>query len=103
MSGDVCLVAKEISDILNLVLDHSGSLEAQAPSDHSHVLWEAHWSQHLGSEHTAISHLHPLLELGVVAEYFHTGFRIRVVGGLEAQFSDADLLEEGLDGTNEIT
>lgn len=38
----------------------------------------------------------------MVSEDLHGGLRVRVVGGFEAQLGDADLLEEGLDGADEV-
>lgn len=51
---------------------------------------------------TAVSDFGPLLELWVISEDLHGGLGVWVEGRLEAQLRDADLLEEGLDGADQV-
>mmetsp|Transcript_6574 Transcript_6574/g.11054 ORF Transcript_6574/g.11054 Transcript_6574/m.11054 type:complete len:366 (+) Transcript_6574:79-1176(+) len=103
LAREIRLVAEQITDVFYLVLDHRGSLERQTPGNDAHVSGQAHREQHFGSEHTGITQLGPLAQLGVVAENLHGGFGVRVVGRLEAQLRDADLLEEGLDQADQMS
>ncbi len=66
----VDLVAEQISDVVDTVQDHGWPFEAQAPCDYVHILWKPHWAQHLWSEHAAVAHLNPFLQLlRVTAEH----------------------------------
>jgi len=49
---NVYLVPEEIPNVLNAVVDHSGSLETQSPGDDRHILGQAHRLEHLWAEHT---------------------------------------------------
>ena len=95
-------MAAQFADVVQAVLDHRRSLQAQTVAGHAHVLWQAHRQQHLRSEQTGIADLHPLLQALVVAEDLHARLCVRVVGRLELQLVHAELLEELLDGAHQI-
>src|SRR5699024_3513525 len=44
----VHLMADQITNVIDAILDHGGSLEAQSPAEHIHILGQSHWSKHLG-------------------------------------------------------
>ena len=92
--AQIHLMPQQLPDIPNAVLDHRRSLKTQPPPINPHILRQTHRLQHLGSEHAAVANLHPLIQSLVEAKNLHAGFRIRVVGGLEAQVVDAHFREE---------
>ena len=100
--AEVDLVAEELVDIVDAILNHGRALEGQAPRDARHVVVEAHRLEHLGAEHAAVADLDPLLEASVVAEDLHGGLRVGVVGGLEAELLDADAAEELLEHVHHV-
>ncbi len=51
---------------------NSAPFKAEAPSNDRDVFREAHGSQHLGPEHAAVAHLHPLPQLIRVAATSHS-------------------------------
>lgn len=65
--AQVDLVPKQVTDVVDAVQDHRWPLEAQTPCNDIHILWEAHWAQHLRAEHAAVADLNPFLELLRVA------------------------------------
>ena len=97
------LVAEQISNVVDAILDHGWSFQRQSPGNDAHVLRQTHGRQHLRLEHARVSNLRPLLEIRVVSEDLHGGFRVGVEGGLEAQLGDAIFFEKGFDGSNEIS
>ncbi|KAJ8577492.1 hypothetical protein ON010_g1712 [Phytophthora cinnamomi] len=99
---EVDLVAEQVADVVETVLNHRGALQRQTPGDDTHVLRQAHGAQHLRTEHTRVTDLSPLLQIGVEGEDLHAGLRVRVVRRLEAHLRDADLEEKGLDNTDEV-
>lgn len=50
--GDVYLASEQITDVLHIVVDHSGALETETPGDHRDILRKAHGFEHLGAEDT---------------------------------------------------
>mmetsp|Transcript_12918 Transcript_12918/g.28814 ORF Transcript_12918/g.28814 Transcript_12918/m.28814 type:complete len:337 (+) Transcript_12918:133-1143(+) len=100
--GHFYLVSKEITNVVDTVLDHGGTLQRQPPCDHPDVLWQAHRSQHLGTEHTGVSDLCPFLQVGVVSENLHGGFCIGIESGFETQLGDSDLFQKGFDGADQV-
>ena len=100
---EVHAVSNQVSDVVQAVLDHGGSLQAEPPGDHVHVLGQPHGEQHLGSEDPTVTDLHPLGQTLVVAEYLHAGLGVRVVGGLEPELLYAELLEELMEDPDKIT
>lgn len=87
-------MAEQLANVGNLVLDHGGTLQTQTPAEDAHVLGQAHGFQHLRTEHAAVANLDQLAEALVVAEDFHAGLGVGVVGGLELEVGDAHLVEE---------
>ena len=98
-------------------------LEGEAPRNDDDILGEAHGEQHLGSEHacrdvrkrpnqargvllglslTRVADLDDLVEAGVVGEDLHARFGVGVVGGLELEVLDAELLEECVQRAHEV-
>ena len=96
-------MAEKVADVLDLVLDHGRSLQGQTPGDDSNVLRETHGPQHLWPEHAAVADLRPFAQLRVISKDLHGWLCVRIVGRLEAQLSDADLLEKGLDSADKVT
>ena len=101
--AEVHLVPHQVPDVVEAVLDHGGSLQAEAPGDHVHVLREPHGQQHLGSEDPAVADLDPLGQPLVVAEYLHAGLSVRVVGRLEPQLLYPELGEELVEDTDQVS
>mmetsp|Transcript_6548 Transcript_6548/g.20442 ORF Transcript_6548/g.20442 Transcript_6548/m.20442 type:complete len:390 (-) Transcript_6548:118-1287(-) len=101
-ASDVGLVAEEVADVRDAVLDHGRTLQRQAPGDDSDVGRQAHGREHLRPEYARIADFGPLLEVGVVAEDLHGGLGVGVEGGLKAELGDADLGEERADGRDEV-
>ena len=66
-------------------------------------LRQTHGQQHLWSENSGVTNLHPLGQTLVVAEDLHAGLGVGVVGRFEPQLLDAKLLEELIQDTNQIT
>ena len=85
---------QQLPNIPNTILDHRRSLQTETPPIDPHIRRQAHRLQHLGSEHAAVANLDPLVQSFVEAKDLHARFRIRVVGGLEAQSVDAHFREE---------
>ena len=56
----VNLVAHQVPDVVDAILDHGGPLKAETPSNHIDIFREAHGQKHLGSEHARVSYLYPL-------------------------------------------
>ena len=50
--GKRYLVAEQVSDILQVVVDHRRTLQTESPRDDVDVIWEAHRAQHLWPEDT---------------------------------------------------
>ena len=95
-------MAEQVANVLDAVFDHGRSLEGQTPGNDPDILGKAHRGKHLGTEHTGVANLGPLLQVGVVSEDLHRGFGVGVEGRLEAELLDANLLEEGFDGTDQV-
>ena len=95
-------MAKEITNVLNAVLDHGRAFQREAPGNDPNVLRKAHRSKHFGTEHTRIANLGPLFKVGVVAEDLHRRLGVGIEGRLEAELLNTDLLEEGFNGTDEV-
>ena len=85
---------QQLPNIPHTILDHRRPLQTQPPAINPHILRQPHRLQHLGSKHAAVANLDPLVQSFVEAEDLHTRFRIRVIGGLEAQVVDAHFREE---------
>lgn len=71
-------VSKEVTDVVDAVQDHGGSLQGQAPGDHVDVSRQAHGLQHLRPEHAAVAHLHPLAQLLRVPAVNRGGWEVEV-------------------------
>lgn len=50
--GDANLVAEQISNVVDAVVDHGGSLQAESPGDNAHIFWQAHRPQHFWPENS---------------------------------------------------
>ncbi len=48
----------QVSDVVNLILDHCGSLQRQSKSDDVNTIRETHRQQHLRTEHTLTNNVH---------------------------------------------
>lgn len=89
-------MAEKISDIIQTVINHGGSFETAAPSEHVYILGKSHRSQHFGSENARVSDFNPSLESRVESEYFKTGFSVRIVSRFVFQLVNTNFFEEFL-------
>lgn len=96
-------MAEQVTDVAQLLLDHGWPLKTETPSDNIHILRETHGSEHLGAEDTRVSEFDPLLEVRMIAEDLERGLGVRVVGRLELDIGDTNLIEEDLDNTYQVT
>lgn len=53
------LVAKQLPDVADAVLDHGRALEGEPPSDDPHPFGEAHGAEHFGAEDARVADLGP--------------------------------------------
>lgn len=95
-------MAKEVTDVIDIVVDHSGAFKTETPSNDGHIFGKAHRLKHLRAEHTRVTDFDPLLELWVIAEDFKRWLRVRIVRRLVLQLFDSDLLEESFHDTKEV-
>ena len=77
-------------------------LQAQSPRNDVDALWDTHGQEHFWPKNTAIADFKPLAEALVVGENFHAWFSVGIIGGLEAEFFDAKLLEKLIQYSYEV-
>ena len=99
---EIHLMPKEITNVVDLVENHSGPFQRQAPGNAAHVFGEAHWPEHLRAEHARVADFHVFVEPFVPVEDLHRGLRVRVVGRLKADVSQPQLQEKRLDHAHQI-
>ena len=75
----IYLVAEQLADVGDAVLDHGRPLQTQAKAVYHHVWGQAHGLEHLGAEDAAVADLDELVELLVVAEDLHARLGVGVV------------------------
>ena len=105
-----------------MILDHRRSaphslpspspLQRQAARDASHILRQSHRSQHLRTEHSAVSDLRPAIQIRVEPEDLHRRLRVstprsspsllRIERRLESDVGDSDLGEEVVDHSDQM-
>lgn len=85
---EIDLVAKQVANVADAVLDHGRTLERQTPGDDAHILGQSHRAQHFWAKHARIANLDPALELGREAKDLHRRLRVRVVRRLELDVGD---------------
>lgn len=95
-------VPKEISNVLNAILDHGGTLQREAPSNYPHIWWQSHRHQHFRTENTRVSNLCPLLQVRMIAENLHGRFSVGIESRLETELVDANLFEERFNRPNQV-
>ena len=99
---NVYLMSEQITNVINVVVDHSWSFKTQTPRNDRDILGQAHWLQHLRTEDTRVTNLDPLFQLRVIAKDFKTRLRVRVVRRLILQVLDSNLGEEGLHDAEQV-
>lgn len=92
-----------LTNVVESILDHGGTLQSKTPSNDTDIRVQAHSLQHLRTEHARVSKLDPLLKTRVPRENFHTWLGIRVESRLEFDVGHTHLLEEDLHESNQIT
>ena len=97
------LVTEQVSNVVDIVLNHGRSLQTETPGNNADIGVEAHRLEHFRAEDTTVADFDPFLEGGLVAEDFETGLCVGVVGGLEAKLLNSKFLEELVQDPNEVT
>lgn len=87
-------MAKQLTNVGDAVLDHGGTLQTQTPAKDAHVLGKTHGLEHLRAEHATVANLDQFVQALVVAEDFHAGLGVGVVGALELEIGDTHLAKE---------
>ena len=93
---------EQISDIRKTIVDHSGSLKTQPPSNNTDVFWKSHRAEHLRSENTRVSNFNPALELRMETENFKAWLCVRIISGLILNLVDTNLSIEFLHDAQEV-
>jgi hypothetical protein len=96
-------VTEEISDVLDVVVNHRRSFKTETPSNNADIFGKSHRSQHLRSEYTRVSDFNPSLKSRMEPEDFQTRFCVGVVGRLVLKFSNTNLSVELLNDTQKMT
>ena len=99
---NVDLVAEEVANVANVVIDHGGPFERQTPGDHAHIFRQAHRFEHLGTEHTRVSNFDPRVQLRMESKDFERGLGVRVIGRLKLEILNSDPVKEGLHDAQEM-
>lgn len=96
-------MAHEFTDVVDTIFDHGGTFEGKAPAEDANILGETEGTSEFGAEHARVTDLDPFLKTSMVGEDFHRRFGIGVVGGLEADITDAHFGKEGIHEADKVT
>ena len=95
-------MTKQISDIIDSIVDHCRSLKTETPSKYAYIFRQSHRQEHLRSEDSRISNFDPFIQACVETEDLKRGLSIWVICRFEFELFDADLLVELLHYTDQM-
>lgn len=96
------LVSEQVSDVVDVVVDHSRSFQTETPSNNTDIRVEAHRLEHFWAENATVSNLNPFLKSRMISEDFKTRLSVWVVSRLELHLFNTNLSEESLHNTKQM-
>ena len=99
----VNLMTNQVTNVVNVVLDHGRPFQTQTPSNDTDTRRKSHRLKHLRPKDTRVADFHPSLHTIMISKDFHGWFGVRIEGWLEAKFLESQFTEEGVQDTNQIT
>jgi len=97
------LVAEQVSNVREVVVDHCGTLKTESPSNYINIFWQAHGTKHLRSENSTVADFNPPLESWMVSKDLKRRLSVWIVSRLILQLGNADLLIELADNSHQVT